>query len=89
MDELINELAVADELAEGEGEEIAEVDHDGYVLPLAEGVTVAVTDALAVALALPVSLCAYTEERHKSARIWNILLLLKKEVVCFYINFMG
>jgi len=41
-----------------------------------------------LALALAVSLCAYTEERHKNARIWNILLLLKKEVVCFYINFM-
>ena len=58
-------------------EVLAEGDHDGYVLPVAEGVTVAVTDALAdaLAVALPVSLCAYTEERHKSARIWNLLLL--------------
>ena len=33
-------------------EALAEGDHDGYVLPVAEGVTVAVTDALALALAL-------------------------------------
>ena len=65
------------------------------VLPVDVIVTVAVTDgeadpeALALALALAVSLCAYTEERHKSARIWNILLLFKKRSSLFLYQFYG